>query len=201
MHISAKTIFRILIVLFVLSIALYFGIKKILYEALPVSQKHLIYANAPTEMNIPERPGVQGILISGPKIDPLFFSIDLSKSGVMQIDWQYMISLDPGTDVKVNGVIDNKGRLHFNQEDVLMGGHTKAGNYIQKILRTWRFTPYREGHIQFWFNLPSLGKKMIIDMRELKRKSSIPEYIPIYTGKVHYIENIPHTVVQIQDPE
>lgn len=201
MKFSIKTSFRIFSLLFIILLVIYFSIRKIWYTALPVSEKHLVYANAPSEINIPERPGVRGILISGPKIDPLFFSIDLSKSGVMSVDWDYLMSVDPGTDVKVNAFIDSKGRLHFDQDDVLMGGHTKAGNYIQQTLRTWRFTPYREGRIQFWFNLPSLGKKMIIDMRQLERKASIPEYIPIYTGKVHFLSNIPTSAIQIQNPE
>ena len=196
-----KTIFRIIIIVVAIIVLSIFTIRKIWLESLPPSRKNLVYANAPTEINIPQRPGVQGILISGPKIDPLFFSIDLSKSGVRQIDWIYLMSIDPGADIKVNAVIDSKGRLHFSQDDVFMGGHTKAGLYIQEIIRSWRFTPYREGNIQFWFNLPSVGRKLIIDMRDMHRKESIPEYIPIYTGKVYYVENISLSEIQVRDSD
>ncbi len=141
-------------------------------------------------LEIPPRPGIQGLVIAGPVVQPLYFSIDLSKSGVQSLDWHQLQIIDPHTDVKVNCQIDVQGRLTFSKDDVLMEGHTEAGMMIQRALKTWIFTPFKTGMIQYWFNLPSKGKKLIIDMKGLNRREEIPPYVPIYNGQMHLIEGI-----------
>jgi hypothetical protein len=140
-------------------------------------------------IEIPPRPGIQGIIISGPVIKPLKFEIDPSKSGLMiPISWRDLRTIDPYTDVVVDCRIDSQGKLSIL--NVWDEGHTRAGNLIKTALRTWRYTNYKRGHIRFWFNLPSRGKKLVIDTQDMFRSPGIPEHIPIYQGKIHLIEGI-----------
>jgi hypothetical protein len=164
---------------------------------LPQSQIIIPPIEGKRELEIPPRPGIQGLVIAGPIIKPLFFSVDLSKSGIRSLDWQQLQSIDPHTDVKVNCEIDEQGRLVFSKEDVLMGGHTEAGMMIQQALRTWIYTPLKTGPIQFWFNLPSKGKKLIINMQDLKPKGNIPAQIPIYNGQMYLIDGISYQEIGI----
>jgi hypothetical protein len=149
------------------------------------------------KMQIPPRPGVQGIVITGPIIEPLYFSIDLSKAGVRELNWRKLQQIDAHADVKISCVINEKGYLVFSQSDVLMEGHTEAGMMIQRVLKTWIFTPYKTGIIRFWFNLPSKGEKLIIDTSGLERKRTIDSDIPIYNGRLYYIEGIPTNEIQV----
>ena len=146
---------------------------------------------------IPQRPGIRGIIITGPTIEPLFFSVDLTKSGVRGLNWRQLQSIDPHTDVKINCLINDQGEVYFAMQDVLMEGHTDAGMEIQNALKTWIYTPFRSGVIRFWFNLPSKGKKLIIDTSGLRRKWEIPNDIPIYNGQLHFIQGIPANEIGI----
>jgi hypothetical protein len=148
-------------------------------------------------LDIPPRPGIQGVLISGPTIEPLIFSIDLSKAGVRSLAWQRLETIDPHTDVKVSGHIDNQGRLFISDRDVLMGGHTEAGLMIQRAMRTWMYTPFKSGRIRFWFNLPSKGKKLIIDTEGLSRAREVPMHVPIFDGRIHLIDGISPGEIQM----
>jgi hypothetical protein len=130
-------------------------------------------------------------------IEPLFFSIDLSRSGVQPLDWRQLNRIDPHTDIKVSCRIDNQGRLHFGQNDILMAGHTEAGMMIQKALRTWVYTPYKSGRIRFWFNLPSKGKKLTIDTHALERREGIASHVPVYDGRLHMVEGVYSSDVRI----
>lgn len=148
-------------------------------------------------LEIPPRPGVQGVVITGPRIEPLFFAIDLSMAGVRELNWRRLRLVDPHADVKLTCTVDGRGRLLFSQEDVLMEGHTEAGMMIQQALKTWVYTPYKSGMIRFWFNLPSKGKKLIIDTQGLRRKGEVPGHVPIYDGRLYLIEGIPNQDVQV----
>jgi len=189
-------IFRITGILF-FAVALVFGYRAYLLYRLPFDQIQISTFGEREKLAIPPRPGVQGIVITGPRIQPLFFSIDLSRAGVRDLDWQQLRVIDPHTDVKISCQIDHRGRLLFSQRDVMMEGHTKAGMMIQQALKTWKYTPYKSGNIKFWFNLPSKGKKLIIDTSQLRRKSSIPEHIPVYDSQIHLIEGIKSSEIQI----
>jgi len=148
-------------------------------------------------LEIPPRPGVRGVIIAGPTIEPLTFAIDLNKSGGLNLNWLELRAVDPHTDVKVTCRVDQQGRLNFRQDDVLMEGHTEAGMMIQAALRTWIYTPYKSGIIRFWFNLPSKGRKLIIDTHQLSRKVDIPPHITVYDGKLHLVDRIPLQDVHI----
>ena len=150
------------------------------------------------KLEIPPRPGIQGIVITGPRREPLFFSVDISKAGIQSLNWQDLEALDPLADVKVNCFVDERGQLSFSQNDVRMGGHTEVGMRIQRALKTWMYKPFRTGMIQFWFNLPSKGRKLVIDTNGLRRKAGIPEDVPILFGQIHLVEGIPSNQVWIR---
>ena len=176
---------------------LFLGWRQYVLWRLPYSQIIIPPIEGERELEIPPRPGIQGLIISGPVIKPLFFSVDLSKAGIRSLDWRQLQTIDPHTDVRVNCQIDEQGRLVFSRDDVLMGGHTEAGMMIQQALRTWIYTPFKTGYIQFWFNLPSKGKKLVIDMQNLKRKANIPLETPIYNGQMYLIEGISYQEIGI----
>ncbi len=151
-----------------------------------------------TEVNLLETMEIQDPVIADPMVQTLFFSIDSSKEGIQPLDWYQLKIIDPHTDVKVSCQIDAQGRLTFSKEDVLMEGHTEAGMIIQGALRTWIFTPFKTGTIQYWFNLPSKGKKLIINVKGLNRGEGIPQDIPISNGQMYLIEGISLQEIGIQ---
>lgn len=151
-----------------------------------------------TEMlEIPPRPGVRGLVITGPRIEPLYFSIDLTKSGIQSLDWRLLQLVDPNADVKISARVSENGRLNFSSDDIAMEGHTEAGQIIQNAMRTWLYTPYKNGRIDFWFNLPSKGKKLIIDTKALTRRASVPDHVPIYNGRLHFIDHVPQNEIRV----
>ncbi|MBN2029350.1 hypothetical protein JW824_03810 [bacterium] len=177
---------------------LFLGWQQYILWRLPESQITIPPIEGERELEIPPRPGIQGLIITGPVVKPLYFSVDLSKSGIRSLDWRQLQTIDPHTDVKINCQIDEQGRLVFSRDDVLMGGHTEAGMMIQQALRTWIYTPLKTGPIQFWFNLPSKGKKLVIDMGDLRRKENIPPHIPIYNGQMYLIDGISYQEIEIE---
>jgi len=138
-------------------------------------------------IEIPPRPGVRGLVITGPRIMPLYFAVDLAKAGIQPLDWEALKNRCPGADVRIKCQVDEKGNLSFNKEDVRMEGFTEAGTIIQNALRTWAYRPVKSGTLSFWFNVPSMGKKLKIDIEGMRRVPSIPEHVPIIDGQLHYI--------------
>jgi len=148
-------------------------------------------------IEIPPRPGVRGLVITGPRIMPLYFAVDLAKAGIQPLDWDDLRNRCPGADVRIKCQVDEKGNLHFNKEDVRMEGFTEAGTLIQNALRTWAYRPVKSGTLSFWFNVPSMGKKLKIDMQGMKRVPSIPEHVPVIDGQLHYILGLPAQDIEV----
>jgi|Deesub1362B_J571_1020462.scaffolds.fasta_scaffold01445_5 hypothetical protein len=142
------------------------------------------------EVFVPQRPGTRNLVLTGPIIRPLIFSIDLSRPGTRALDWSRLQSLDPTADVRITATIGSNGQLLFDSvRDVYCPGHTQAGQFIAAVLRTWSYTPYMEGPVIFSFHVGAVGKKVTIDVSKLKRKQDIDPDIPIRTGKLYLIEN------------
>lgn len=173
------------------------GWREIQYRMLPQDEVRLFLPDKTEMMEIPPRPGVRGLMITGPRIEPLYFSIDLAKSGLRGLDWRRLQIVDPNADVKIVAQINENGRLLFSPDDIAMEGHTEAGLMIQNAMRTWLFTPYKQGRIEFWFNLPSKGRKLIINIKGLERRASVPAHVPIYNGKLHFIDYVPQSDVKM----
>ena len=163
-----------------------YEIRKIPYEK--------IMLNASEEYSkilIPPRPGIMGITITGEIIRPLVFSI-IGKATVTALDWG---RLGNRAVVKVTATIDDKGRVFITE--MRSGGHTEAGLLISEALQTWIYTPYKTGTIKFFFNLPSKGRKLIIDTSGLRRRNDIPPEKRVYDGQLYYINGIKSTDVGI----
>ena len=140
------------------------------------------------KLDIPPRPGVQGIVITGAEIQDLYFEIDQDKSDITPLNWENLKIKDPNTDIKITYRVNDSGRLIFQEiQDV---GHGDAGNMIRKTMDTWLYKPYKTGTIRFWFHLQSKGTKLWVDVSKLKRKPDIPSEIEVYNGQIHFINGI-----------
>jgi len=164
---------------------------------LPIDALHVASYGQEQEPEIPPRPGILGIEISGPEIKAKRFEIDLSRSGQISIGWQKLLTVDPNAQIIVNAAVDNQGQLTISQREVRMEGHPQAGVMIIRAMKTWMYTPYKTGPIQFTFNLPSEGRKLLINASGLKRKSDIPPEVPIFDGLSYWIDGIPPQEVQV----
>ncbi|MCD6117323.1 hypothetical protein J7K93_09930 [bacterium] len=165
--------------------------RKLQIDKIPFEKVLLNASEEYESIKIPPRPGLQGITITGEVIQPLVFSI-IGKATVTALDWN---RLNSHAVVKITAWIDERGRLFINE--MRSGGHTEAGLLIQDALQTWIYTPYKTGIIKFFFNLPSKGKKLIIDTSGLRRKDDIPPDKPIYDGHVYFINGVKPSEVGI----
>lgn len=120
------------------------------------------------EVPIPKRPGTQSIRITGPSLRPIKFQIDF-KHNPMPLDWTYLEKIDKRADIMIEGEIGGKGG--FSVSKIRDRGHPEAGKYINDILSTWRFMPYKKGTIKFYFNVPTRKEnmKVQIDLRRLEK--------------------------------
>jgi hypothetical protein len=158
---------------------------------LPDDALEVPYSVVELQPEIPPRPGIRGIEISGPEIKARRFEIDLSRSGLESLNWAQLMSVDPHAQIIVYGSINNQGQLSFSPRDVRSEGHPQAGVIITRALKTWMYTPFKSGGITFTFNLPSEGKKLIIDGTLLSRRSAVPIEVPILDGQLYSIDGLP----------
>jgi len=143
-------------------------------------------------LRIPPRPGVQGIVITGPILRDLAFDINLQSAGVKRMNWHRSVDIDKGAVVTVRGKVEDSGRLIIRRDlgDILDPGHPSAGEEIERILSSWIYYPHMTGTIRFYFNLPSKGKKLIVDASGLTRVGTIPAKIEVRKGLLYYIEGL-----------
>ena len=165
------------------------GLWAALYFGLAPDVVDLPYFEISQKLEVPPRPGIQGIEITGEIITPVKFEIDISKPGLRDIDWTRLWAMDQGTDVRVTGHIDRRGHLTIAAFDD--GGHTQAGKLIRDAMKTWIYKPYLSGTIRFWYNLPSTGSKVLVDVSKLRREAVLPDHVPLLFGRVHLIQNAP----------
>jgi hypothetical protein len=165
------------------------------YLRVPVEEYTMPEFTIEKKLIIPQRPGVNGIIISGPPVRPLSFQIDLSRAGVRSLDWRRLESIDPTTDVRITARINAEGQLKI--VNIMMEGHTEAGRLIIDALKTWIYTPYKKGEIRFWFHLPSKGKRFLVDTSGLVRNDFIPSYQPVFNGQIHLVRNLSSSDVMI----
>lgn len=149
------------------------------------------FAKADTLMP-PMRPGIQGIVISGPILRDLVFDINLDSGSPQPINWDELVGIDQVADVKVRAVILATGKLVIRdaQRDIQAFGFPEAGNYIERMISTWTYFPYKSGTIKFHFNVGSRAQKLIIDGSGLNRSADIPEKIRVRDGLMYYIKGL-----------
>ncbi|MDZ7725390.1 MAG: hypothetical protein U5R06_21860 [candidate division KSB1 bacterium] len=56
-------------------------------------------------------------------------------------------------------------------------------------MKTWVYTRYKTGNIEFFFNVGSIGAELTIDLRGLERSSGFAVNIQIDNGLLYYIIN------------
>lgn len=173
-----------------LGLFLLFLFRQWTWYRLPVDSVQIPLSEIEKQPEIPPRPGIQGIEISGPEIKAKRFEMDLSRSGLENLNWHQLIAVDPHAQVIVNGNINSQGQLVFSQRDIRMEGHPQAGVMIERALKTWVYTPFKTGRIVFTFILPSEGKKLLIDGSNLQRKNTIPDEVPVLDGMLYHIEGV-----------
>ena len=158
-------------------------------KGLPKNDEHIPGIAVTHIIEIPPRPGIQGIVITGPIIVPLWFAIDLGVAPTA-LDWGNLKTTDPGADVKIRARIKG-GKIEFDREkgDIKDTGHPRASSIIERAMRTWGYKRYKEGEIRFWFHLGAEGEKLIIDLHGL-RPTKDYENRPVKDGLVYYINGI-----------
>jgi hypothetical protein len=186
-----------LFVLILLVVSIFVAWREYMIWCLPFDEVELATLENQQKLEIPPRPGIQGIVVTGPVIESLSFAIDVA-GGARELDWRRLNAIDSHADVRIHCIVNDQGELTFSQNDVLMGGHTEAGLLIQQAIKTWTYMPYKTGVIRFWFNLPSRGNKLEIDVSGLKRKADIPDFVPLFDGRLHLVDGVPPGQVQVK---
>ena len=85
---AAIIIFGVFIIV-ILAITLYWMIAM---SQLPIDDGDL--GNLEEEEVLPERPGTQSLILTGPIIKPLVFTIDMSKPNLRSLDWSALKDID-----------------------------------------------------------------------------------------------------------
>jgi len=192
---KAKIGFTYLLV-FLLLLFFFYAIRMILLHRLPPDNSRIPLTALEEKIPIPPRPGVQGIIITGPVIKDLIFQIDTKTSQLRKLDWRRIESIDKTADVKIRATVLRNGSLEFNPiTDVISPGHSYAGNEIAKVVETWKYTHYKHGRIYFWFNFPSKGVKLTIDTHELVRNEDLSKKYFVRNGLLFYINGLPLSCV------
>ncbi|MBN1783188.1 hypothetical protein JW948_18780 [bacterium] len=145
-----------------------------------------------SEIEPPMRPGMNGIWIMGPPVKTLYFEINPFHAGSRTLQWD---ALPQNTRVKINCLVDEAGNLLIDSYEI--EGHPEAGHLIIETLRTWKYRNLKTGEIHFDFKLPSRREKLTI-YTKLDRKSSIPDSLQIYDGRLYNIDGIAEHELNIE---
>ncbi len=190
-HNIKKYIFYLWLLLVVLAVALLI-LYNLRYTGMEARDTFIPPFTKPDTLKIPPRPGVQGIVISGPVIEDLIFDIDLRAAGIRPLDWNRLTEIDRTADVTVRARVAQSGALLFNRDqgDIKDHGHPDAGQYIERILNTWVYLPRKQGTIIFYFNVPSRKKKLTIDSSRMDKSDNIPDKVDVRDGLLYYINNL-----------
>ncbi len=142
--------------------------RQVLMSQIPPLRKTIPIKISRDEIPVPRRPGSQSIRIVGPPRKLLKFQIDFTRNP-MPIDWRFLEQTDKRADIMVEGVIYANG--NFTITRLRDRGHPKAGQYIRRVMSTWKFKQYKKGRIRYYFNVPSRREEMKvqIDLRRLEK--------------------------------
>ncbi|MBC8185179.1 hypothetical protein H8E88_29135 [candidate division KSB1 bacterium] len=185
-----KTAMYVAVTVIFIGIILYL-VRWIILTRLPEEDVHIPISGIVDTLTIPPRPGIEGIVIEGPKIDSLVFEIDASKTIIKSLDWKRLVKIDKNAYVRIQAMVDTDGNLKFRtKSDVFAEGKPDAAIEISSVLRTWKYTSYKSGPIRFLFHVAARGKKFTVDIRSLKRNPDIPKSKKIYNGLLYCIEGL-----------
>lgn len=155
--------------------------RHVLLSQIPKTEKIIPVRVDREEIPVPKRPGTRSIRIVGPPLKVLKFEIDFNRNP-LPIDWELLERMDRRADVMLEGAIGENGSFVITK--LRDRGHPKAGQYIQTVLRSWRFTPYRTGTIRYYFNVPTRleSMKVQIDLRRMQKNFR-------YIGPYHHLQD------------
>ncbi|MFQ5708984.1 MAG: hypothetical protein ACE5HO_16115 [bacterium] len=155
--------------------------RQILLSKIPNSEQSIPIPYRARDVLVLKRPGIRSIRIVRPIVNPLRFQVDLKRSP-QPLEWAFLERTDKKADVAVAGKIDSEGNLVIKR--MRDRGHPVAGQYIKKVLSSWKYVHYKMGAIQYYFNVPTIDEhtKIIIDVRGLRRN-------PRYTQPTDFIED------------
>ncbi|MBN1560489.1 hypothetical protein JW998_09575 [candidate division KSB1 bacterium] len=150
----------------------------------------------PDSLEIPMRPGVQGIVISGPEIKDLLFEIDMTAAGIQPIVWEELKKMVQTAQIIVQARVSPSGDLQFNyNSDVKDLGYPDAGQYIANRISTWKYKNTKTGPIRFKFDIGAVGHQLTVDPGSLQKKSGIAEKIMVKDGTLYYIPGLKNNQV------
>jgi hypothetical protein len=173
--------------------AVVFIVRFIQLGSLPESFKRIRSAQMES-LPIPARPGTSGFTITGPRKKRMTFQVDPASSG-RRLIWSDLLAQDPTADIRIEAEIEENGLLRITKHQ--FSGHNEIGQTIIDAMTTWRYFPYKQGRIRFWYNLASLSEvKLELDASRLNRNQSIPAQVPVDDGLLYWIDGIPRDAVQ-----
>ncbi len=160
------------------------------YAGLEPDQFSLKSFSTSDTLEVPMRPGVQGIVISGPPLRDLTFEIDLSAAGIKPINWGQLEGMAPKSELIIRAQVLKNGNLLLTQKDVQDGGYPKAGEYLAATISTWKYKAYKNGWIRFKFTPGATENLLIIDANDLENNAEIPAKIRVRNGIMHYVNGL-----------
>ncbi len=171
--------------------------RTILVNEIPAAQKIIPFQVNDDQIPVLKRPGTKSIRIVGPIQTVLKFQLDFRRRP-QQLDWNYLQRIDKKAEIFVQGTVQPNG--NFFIEKLQDRGHPKAGSYIRKVLNSWKFSPYKIGAINYYFNVPTRMERMKMQL-DLTGLSKNPKYLGpnslIKNGLLYYVEGISRNNVMI----
>lgn len=190
-------VFNTLITAFIIMLLLFSYLFLTRYDGLEPDTVYVPPLERADSLNIPPRPGIQGVVIAGPVIKDLVFDIDLRAADVTPLSWDKLEGIDRTAEITVRATVTENGHLRFTRRDrdIIDRGHPEASRYIERILSTWTYFPYKTGTLRFYFNVASKGEKLVIDTRGMRKKETIPDKIRVQNGLLYHISGLPQDKV------
>jgi len=135
-------------------------------------------------VHIPSQPGIDGIVITGPKkILPVFRIIPMRSGRVIDF-----AMLGSNVNIEITAEIDGDGHLIItHQKDA---GFPDAAKYISAAMAGWTYTNFKIGIIKFWFDMASEGRRLKIDKSGLRINAAITSLNSLPDGKLHMIDGL-----------
>jgi hypothetical protein len=185
-----KTSIKTALIIFLIGVATLAAYRSLSIAQIPEAENIFPVAVSKDEVPVPRRPGTKSIRIVGPPLKILKFQVDF-KRNPLPLDWRFLERIDKRADVMIDGEIDENG--NFTIERMLDRGHPKAGQYIQKIMTSWKFVQYKSGKIKYYFNVPTKAERMKvqIDITDLSRNLKFVGRTDfLKDGLLYYIEGL-----------
>jgi hypothetical protein len=146
-------------------------------------------------MPIPVPSVAAGNRFLGPGGHQQRFQVDPSLCGIC-LKWIELTDMDPTADIWIVGEIDSDGIFRVTKQQ--FSGHNEIGQRILDAMATWRYRPYANGEIRFWFNFASLNDiKLEVDVSRMTQSRDLQNPGSMDYGPLYWIDGIPRNAVQL----